>query len=210
LERIAELARRNNLVIFADEIYDKLILDGDPHISLAALAPDVPVVTFNGLSKSYLVPGWRVGWGVVSGEAEAVKPYVEGIHQLLRARLCSNYPQQFAVRPALEGPQDHLPEILDKLRARRDLTVRACNSTPHMSCVAPHGAFYAYPKIDVPDSDEQFVKKLLVEKHVLMVHGTGFGQAPGTKHVRIVFLPDEATLTRAYEGMRAFIAEQYA
>jgi alanine-synthesizing transaminase len=210
LERIAELARQHNLVIFADEIYDKLILDGAPHISLASLAPDVPVVTFNGLSKSYLVPGWRVGWGVVSGEAEALKPYVEGINQLLRARLCSNYPQQFAVRPALEGPQDHLPVVLNKLRARRDLTVRACNSTPHMSCVAPHGAFYAYPKIDVPDSDEQFVKKLLVEKHVLMVHGTGFGQAPGTKHVRIVFLPDEATLARAYDGMRAFIMEHYA
>ena len=210
LERIAELARQHHLVIFADEIYDKLILDGAPHTSLATLAPDVPVVTFNGLSKSYLVPGWRVGWGVVSGNAAAVKPYLEGIHQLLRARLCSNHPQQYAVRPALEGPQDHLAEVLGKLRTRRDLTVNACRATPHMSCVAPRGAFYAFPKIDIPDSDEQFVKKLLMEKQVLMVHGTGFGQAPGTKHVRIVFLPDEATLTRAYDGMRAFIAEHYA
>jgi alanine-synthesizing transaminase len=210
LEQITELARRNNLVIFADEIYDKLILDGEPHTSLATLAPDVPMVTFNGLSKSYLVPGWRVGWGVVSGEAAAVKPYLEGIHQLLRARLCSNHPQQYAVRPALEGPQDHLAEVRGKLRARRDLTVRACRTMPRMSCVAPRGAFYAFPKIDIPDSDEDFVKRLLVEKHVLLVHGTGFGQAPGTKHVRIVFLPDEATLTRAYEGLRAFIAEHYA
>jgi alanine-synthesizing transaminase len=210
LERIAELARQHHLVIFADEIYDKLILDEEPHTSLATLAPDVPVVTFNGLSKSYLVPGWRVGWGVVSGNAVAVKPYLEGIHQLLRARLCSNHPQQYAVRPALEGPQDHLVEVRGKLRTRRDLTVNACRATPHMSCVAPRGAFYAFPKIDIPDSDEQFVKKLLMEKHVLMVHGTGFGQAPGTKHVRIVFLPDEATLTRAYDGMRAFIAEHYA
>jgi alanine-synthesizing transaminase len=210
LERIAELARRNNLVIFSDEIYNKLILDGEPYTSLAALAPDVPVVTFNGLSKSYLVPGWRVGWGVVSGDAAAVKPYLGGIHQLLRARLCSNHPQQFAVRPALEGPQDHLAEVRKKLRARRDLTVRACRTIPLMSCVAPRGAFYAFPKIEIPDSDEDFVKRLLVEKHVLMVHGAGFGQAPGTKHVRIVFLPDEATLTRAYEAMRAFIAEHYA
>jgi alanine-synthesizing transaminase len=210
LERIAELARQNNLVIFADEIYDKLILDGEPHTSLATLAPDVPVVTLNGLSKSYLVPGWRVGWGVVSGEAAVVKPYLEGIHQLLRARLCSNHPQQFAVRPALEGPQDHLAEVRNKLRTRRDLTVRACRTTPRMSCVAPRGAFYAFPRIDIPDSDEHFVKQLLVEKQVLMVHGTGFGQAPGTQHVRIVFLPDEATLTRAYEGLRAFIAEHYA
>jgi alanine-synthesizing transaminase len=210
LERIVELARQHNLVIFADEIYDKLILDGDPHTSLAVLAPDVPTVTFNGLSKSYLVPGWRVGWGVVSGEAAAVKPYVEGIHQLLRARLCSNHPQQYAVRPALEGSQDHLIEVRNKLRARRDITVCACRTTPRMSCVAPRGAFYAFPKIDIPDSDEQFVKQLLREKHVLMVHGTGFGQAPGTKHVRIVFLPDEGTLARAYEGLRAFIVEHYA
>ena len=210
LQTIAELARRHNLVIFADEIYDKLILDGDPQPSLAALAPDVPTITFNGLSKSYLAPGWRVGWGIASGDAEAVKPYLEGIHQLLRARLCSNHPQQFAVRPALEGPQDHLVEVRNKLRVRRDLTVEACNTIPHMSCVAPRGAFYAFPKLDIPDSDEQFVKKLLVEKHVLMVHGTGFGQAPGTKHVRIVFLPDEATLTRAYAGLRDFIAEHYA
>lgn len=210
LERIAELARQHHLVIFADEIYDKLILDGAAHVSLAGLAPDVPTLTFNGLSKGYLVPGWRVGWGVASGEAAAVKPYLEGIHQLLRARLCSNHPQQFAVRPALEGPQDHLAEVRDKLRARRDLTVNACRTTPRMSCVAPRGAFYAFPQIDIPDTDEDFVKKLLVEKHVLMVHGTGFGQAPGTKHVRIVFLPDEATLSRAYDGLRAFITEHYA
>jgi len=210
LETIAELARRHNLVIFADEIYDKLILDGAPPTSLAALAPDVPTVTFNGLSKAYLAPGWRVGWGVVSGEAAAVKPYLEGIHQLLRARLCSNHPQQYAVRPALEGPQNHLAEVCRKLRARRDLTVKACRSIPRVSCVAPRGAFYAFPKLDIPDSDEQFVKKLLAEKHVLTVHGRGFCQAPGTKHFRIVFLPDEATLTRAYDGLRDFIAEHYA
>jgi alanine-synthesizing transaminase len=210
LEQIAELARQHNLIIFADEIYDKLILDGEAQTSLAALAPDVPMLTFNGLSKTYLVPGWRVGWGVASGDAAVVKPYLEGIHQLLRARLCSNHPQQFAVRPALEGPQDHLVEVRGKLRARRDLTVHACRTTPRLSCVAPRGAFYAFPKIDIPDSDEQFVKKLLVEKHVLMVHGTGFGQAPGTQHVRIVFLPDEATLTSAYAGLRDFIAENYA
>ena len=210
LERIAELARQHDLVVFSDEIYDKLILDDEPHIPLASLAPDIPVVTFNGLSKTYLVPGWRVGWGVVSGNAASVKPYLEGIHQLLRARLCSSSPHQYAVKPALEGPQDHLVEVRNKLRARRDLTVKACRSMPHMSCVTPHGAFYAFPKIDIPESDEHFAKKLLMEKHVLIVHGTGFGQAPGTRHFRIVFLPDEATLTRAYEGMRAFMAEHYA
>ena len=210
LEAIAEMARQHHLVIFSDEIYDKLILDGEPHTSLASLAPDVPVVTFNGLSKAYLVPGWLVGWGIVSGEPAAVKPYSEGIHKLLRARLCSNHPQQYAVRPALEGSQDHLAEVRGKLRTRRDLTVAWCNSTPQVSCVQPRGAFYAFPRLEIADPDEQFVKQLLAEKHVLVVHGSGFGQAPGTRHFRIVFLPDEATLTRAYESIRAFIGEHYS
>src|SRR5206468_5030494 len=124
LEQIADLARQHNLVIFADEIYDKLIMDDDPHVAMAALAPDVPVITFGGLSKNYLAPGWRIGWGIVSGEAAAVKPYIEGIHRLLRSRLCANHPEQYAIKPALEGPQDHLMEVRRKLRSRRDLTVK--------------------------------------------------------------------------------------
>jgi len=176
LEAIAELARRNNLVIFADEIYDKLILDDDPCLSIAAVAPDVPVITFGGLSKNYLAPGWRIGWGIVSGDAAALKPYIEGIHRLLRSRLCANHPEQYAIPAALEGPQDHLPEVNAKLRARRDLTVKWCNSTPRVSCVAPRGAFYAYPRLDIPEGDDIFVKELLQKKHVLVVHGSGFGQ----------------------------------
>jgi alanine-synthesizing transaminase len=206
LEAIIALARQHNLVIFADEIYDKLMLDGDEHVSIAALAPDVPVVTFNGLSKSYLVPGWRVGWGIVSGDAAAVKPYVEGIHKLLRARLSANHAAQYAVRPAIERPQDHLAGVMRRLRARRDLTFEWANSTPRLSCVKPRGAFYAFPKIDISGTDEEFVKRLLVEKQVLVVHGSGFGQAPGTRHMRIVFLPDERTLTRAYEGIAEFLS----
>src|SRR5450631_2910192 len=115
LEQIAELARQHNLVIFSDEIYDKLMLDDDQHISMAAVAPDVPVVTFGGLSKNYLAPGWRIGWGMVSGDAAAVKPYVEGIHRLLRARLSANHPEQYAIKPALEGSQEHLVETNQKL-----------------------------------------------------------------------------------------------
>jgi alanine-synthesizing transaminase len=210
LERIAELARRHNLVIFADEIYDKLILDDDQHISLAAVAPDVPVVTFGGLSKNYLAPGWRIGWGILSGDASAVKPYAEGIGRLLRARLCANHPEQYAIRAALEGPQEHLIEVARKLRARRDLTVKWCNSTPRVSCVTPRGAFYAYPRLDIPEEDEVFVRELLVQKHVLVVHGSGFGQKPGTKHFRIVFLPDEKTLTNAYRAIGEFMQERYA
>jgi len=209
LEAIAELARRNNLVIFADEIYDKLILDDDQHISMASVAPDVPVVTFGGLSKNYLAPGWRIGWGIVSGDAAAVKPYIEGIHRLLRSRLCANHPEQYAIKAALEGPQDHLTEVRGKLRSRRDLTVKWCEATPRVSCVSPRGAFYAYPRLDIPENDDVFVKELLVQKHVLVVHGSGFGQKAGTKHFRIVFLPDEPTLTTAYAAIADFMKKRY-
>src|ERR1700686_614855 len=112
LEQIAELARRHNLIIFADEIYDKLIIDDekhdDAHVAMAAIAPDVPVITFGGLSKNYLAPGSRIGWGIASGEASVIKPYLEGVNKLLRARLCANHPEQYAIKAALEGPQDHL------------------------------------------------------------------------------------------------------
>ena len=208
LEAVAEVAREHNLVVFADEIYDKLTLEGE-HVSLAALAPDVPVITFGGLSKAYLAPGWRVGWSIVSGDGAALGPYVEGIHKLLRSRLSANHPEQYAIKPALEGPQDHLPEVLGKLRARRDLTVEFANSTPRLSCVRPQGAFYAFPRIEIPDKDEEFVRGLLREKHVLLVHGSGFGQAPGTRHFRIVFLPDEPTLRRAYRAIAEYLREHY-
>ena len=209
LEQIAELARRHNLLVFSDEIYDKLILDGTQHIAFAAVAPDVPCVTFGGMSKNYLVPGWRIGWGIVSGEASAVKPYTEGVHRLLRARLCANHPEQYAIKAALEGPQDHLVEVQRKLRSRRDLTQKWCEATPRVSCVQPRGAFYAYPRIDIPESDEVFVKELIRRKHVMVVHGSGFGQKAGTQHFRIVFLPDEQTLTKAYTGIADFIRERY-
>jgi alanine-synthesizing transaminase len=210
LERLAEFARRHNLLVFADEIYDKLILDDDhQHVSVAAVAPELPVVTFGGLSKNYLAPGWRIGWGIVSGEAAAVKPYIEGIHRLLRSRLCANHPEQYAIKPALEGPQDHLIEVRRKLRSRRDLTVKWANSTPRVSCVPPRGAFYAFPRLDIPESDDVFVKELCLQKHVLVVHGSGFGQKPGSHHFRIVFLPDEQTLAKAYQGIGEFISRRY-
>jgi alanine-synthesizing transaminase len=209
LEQIAELARRHNLVIFADEIYDKLILEDDEHVAMASVAPDVPVVTFGGLSKNYLAPGWRIGWGIVSGDAAVVKGYDEGIQRLLRSRLCANHPEQYAIKPALEGPQNHLIEVRKKLRSRRDLTVQWCNSTARVSCVSPRGAFYAYPRIDIPEGDDVFVKELILQKHVMVVHGSGFGQKPGTKHFRIVFLPDEQTLSKAYGAIAEFMKNRY-
>ncbi|HEX6505545.1 MAG TPA: aminotransferase class I/II-fold pyridoxal phosphate-dependent enzyme [Terriglobales bacterium] len=210
LESIVELARRHNLVIFADEIYDKLILDdSDKHVAIAAIAPDVPVVTFGGLSKNYLAPGWRIGWGVVSGENAVMRPYVEAINRLLRARLCANHPEQYAIKPALEGPQDHLAPVIGKLRSRRDLTMKWCRSTPRVSCVSPRGAFYAFPRLDIPEGDDVFVRELILQKYVMVVHGSGFGQRPGTKHFRIVFLPDENTLTKAYSAIGELLRERY-
>src|SRR5205807_3161376 len=209
LEDLAELARQHNLLIIADEIYDKLILDGGEYLSIAAVSADVPVVSIGGLSKNYLALGWRMGWGIVSGEAAAVKPYVEGIHKMLRARLSANHPEQYAIKPALEGPQDHLMEVRRKLLSRRDLTVKWANSTSRLSCVAPRGAFYAFPRLDIPETDDVFVKELCLQKHVLVVHGSGFGQKPGTQHFRIVFLPDEQTLAKAYQGIGEFISQRY-
>ena len=209
LEAIAELARQNNLVIFADEIYDRVTFDGAQHVPMATLAPDVPVITFGGLSKGFLATGWRVGWCVVSGPAGALQSYIEGMHKLLRARLSANAPVQYAVRPALEGSQAHLPGMIARLQARRDLTLRWCDSTPRVRCVTPKGGFYAFPRLDIPEDDLDFVKALLLEKQVLVVHGGGFGEQTGTRHIRIVFLSPEATLQKAYHAIGEFMRLRY-
>jgi alanine-synthesizing transaminase len=210
LEAIAEVARQHNLLIITDEIYDKLVLDGASHVSMAALAPDLPIVTFGGLSKACLATGWRLGWAIVSGNRAALQPYVEGIHKLLRSRLCANHPLQYAIEPALAGLENRLDGILARLTSRRDLTVKWCESTPLVSCVAPKGAFYAFPRLEIPDADLDFVRLLLESKQVLVVHGAGFGEDPGTRHVRIVFLPPEPVLKDAYGRIGEFLTEHYA
>ena len=211
LEHIIELARRHNLLIFADEIYDKLIYAPEAkHISVATLAQDVPMVTFNGLSKAYLVPGWRIGWAVATGPREVLHPYMEAVHRLLRARLSAPHPFQHAIKPALEGPQDHIAAMNEKLRRRAQLTMDWAKRTPRVDLVAPKGAFYAHPSLDIPEDDLTFVTALLKEKHVLVVHGSGFGQKPGTHHMRIVFLPPEDVLQAAYSKIGDFIAERYS
>jgi alanine-synthesizing transaminase len=210
LARIVELARRHNLMIFADEIYDKLVFDpAAEHISVATLAPDVPIITFNGLSKAYLVPGWRIGWAIATGPREMLYPYIEFVHRLLRARLCAPHPFQHAVKPALEGPQDHLQEVLRKLRRRAEITIQWAKHTAQVKLVAPKGAFYAYPSLRIPEDDLTFVTELLKQKHVLVVHGSGFGQKPGTRHIRIVFLPPDHVLGEAYDAMTDFIKQRY-
>lgn len=207
LLEVIELARRHNLLVFSDEIYDKLVFDGKEHISTASLADDVGFVTFNGLSKSYLVPGWRVGWGIVSGPEEIVGDFNEAVQKFVRARLCANHPEQYAIQPALEGPQDHLADVNARLTDRRDYTIQRLNAIPGISCVNPEGAFYAFPKIDVPIDDKDFTLRVLNECHVLVVHGSGFGQKPGTKHFRVVTLPSMPVLQAAYDKLEEFMKQ---
>jgi alanine-synthesizing transaminase len=210
LEAILEMARQHNLVIFADEIYDKLIFTpGVEHISIATLAQDVPIVTFNGLSKAYLAPGWRIGWAVATGPREALHPYLEAVHRLLRARLSAPHPFQHAIAAALEGPQEHIKVMNQKLRRRAELTAAWAKRTPRVSLTEPKGAFYAHISLDIPEDDLTFVTALLKEKHVLVVHGSGFGQKPGTRHARIVFLPPEPVLEAAYQKIGDFLQERY-
>ena len=205
LRGLIDLALKHNLVIFADEIYDKLILDGRKHVSIASLNQDVSAITFNGLSKSYLAPGFRIGWGIVSGREPVMRSYVEAINKILRARLCANHPIQYAIQPALEGDQSHLGPVITKLTRRRDITVNRLNAIPGISCVKPEGAFYAFPRLHIDESDDLFVHGLVRETGVVVVPGSGFGQVPGTKHFRVVFLPDETILEKAFSNLEHYM-----
>lgn len=211
LLNILSFAEQHGLIVFADEIYDKLLFDGQKQISIAALSQTVPVITFGGLSKNYIMPGWRVGWAIFHDPARVLADYREAINKLFRARLCAPHPQQFMIAPALNGRDEHLPQVISKLQKRRDLTDRMLNEIPGLSCVKPGGAFYAFPKIQLPPAtdDEQYVLSLLETTGVLVVYGKGFGQKPGTNHFRIVFLPDEEILKTAYSRIAEFTANYY-
>ncbi len=207
LKSILDVAGEHNLVIFADEIYDKMLLDDDlTHHSCANLAKDLPTLTFGGLSKNYLCPGWRVGWACFTGNG--IENYKGAVAQLARARLCSVHPQQFAVKPALEGPQDHIPKTNAKLRKRRDLTFKRLNEIPGLSCVKPKAAFYAFPKINLNVDDKEFIMKLLREEGVLGVFGSGFGTL-GKGHFRIVYLAQDDVLANAYDKIDNFVKRNY-
>ena len=209
LSAILNLVARHGLVAFSDEIYSKLVLDPVSYVSLASLAPELPVVTFNGLSKAYLVPGFRIGWGILSGEGSSVADYQEVIGKMLRVRLCANHPEQFAIRPALEADQSHISEMIAKLRRRRDLTYSLLNSIPGISCVRPQAAFYAFPRLEISGSDQEFIADLIRETGVVVVPGSGFGQQPGTKHFRLVFLPPEETLRQALQHIGDFARSRW-
>ena len=203
LTEIVKIADEHNLLILADEIYDKIIYDGKEHISVASINPDVPVITFNGVSKSYLAPGFRIGWGIISGKKEKLSTFIDAINKLLRARICACTPVMASVKAALDGPQDHIKALMDKMTIRRDTTWKMLNDIDGVTCVKPEGAFYAFPKVDVKD-DAEYVKNLILETGVVVVPGSGFGQKPGTQHFRVVFLPGEDVLKDAYSKIADF------
>ncbi len=205
LRAILKVAAQRGVMVIADEIYDKLVLDGPPLAPMASLTDDVVVVTFNGLSKAYLAPGWRIGWGLMSGPAKEAGVLFDAISRMLRARLCSPVPMMHAVRPALEGDHAHLKRAVEALRRRRDVMMRALKSMPRLSCVEPAAAFYAFPKLEIPGSDKDFVGSLIRETGVMAVHGGGFGEDRGA-HLRLVFLPDEATMGQAMALLGTFLA----
>jgi alanine-synthesizing transaminase len=204
LLEIVKIAEEKNLLVLCDEIYDKIIYDGKEHVSLASLNSDLPVITFNGVSKSYLAPGFRIGWGIVSGNKEKLSGFLEALNKLLRARLCACTPLMASVQAALDGPQDHIAELMRKMTPRRDMTWKMLNDIPGVTCVKPEGAFYAFPSIDVKD-DADFVKNLILETGVVVVPGSGFGQKDGTQHFRVVFLPEEEILMDAYTKIAGFM-----
>jgi alanine-synthesizing transaminase len=210
LLRIVELARKHQLIVFADEIYDKTLYDGNTHTSIASLADDVLFLTFNGLSKNYRSCGFRAGWMVVSGDQRHAGDYIEGLGMLASMRLCSNTPGQLAIQTALGGYQsiDDLVMPGGRLCRQRDLAFKLLTEIPGVTCVKPKAALYMFPRLDPKmypiDDDQQFAYQLLAEQKVLIVQGTGFNWAR-PDHLRIVFLPNSDDLADAIGRIAKFL-----
>lgn len=210
LEQIIDIARENELIIFSDEIYDRLLMDGRKHTSIASLAPDLFCVTMCGLSKSHLIAGYRIGWIALSGPKDNVKGYIEGLNMLSSMRLCSNVPAQHAIKPALEdrSATEALLVPGGRIYEQREAVCRAMDKIDGITYVKPKAAFYVFPKVDAKRfnivNDEQFVLDFLKEKHVLLVHGGGFHwEQPD--HFRIVYLPECDVLTETMERLGDFL-----
>ncbi|MFL0565730.1 pyridoxal phosphate-dependent aminotransferase [Microbacterium sp. 179-I 1D1 NHS] len=211
LRGIVEIAREHDLLLLADEIYDRILFDDATHIPLASLAPDLLCLTYNGLSKTYRVAGYRSGWMVITGPKKHAAGFLEGIQLLASTRLCPNVPAQFAVQAALSGVQsiDALIAPTGRLHEQRDAAWEGLMAIPGIDCVKPQGALYAFPRLD-PNvyeihDDAKFVYDFLVAEHVLLVQGTGFNW-PTPDHFRIVTLPEARVLTEAIERLGNFLA----
>jgi alanine-synthesizing transaminase len=211
LEGIADIAREHSLLLLSDEIYDRIVFDDAVHIPMATVAPDLLCLTFNGLSKTYRVAGYRSGWLVITGPQAHAEGFLQGINLLASTRLCPNVPAQFAVQAALSGVQsiDALIAPTGRLHEQRDAAWQGLEAIPGVSCVLPQGALYAFPRFDpevyeIPD-DAKFVRDFLVAEHVLIVQGSGFNW-PATDHVRIVTLPEARVISDAIERLGNFLA----
>lgn len=210
LQQLVDIAREHQLVVFADEIYDKTLYDDAVHVSIASLADDVLFLTLNGISKNYRSCGYRAGWMVISGEKRHAKDYIEGLNILATMRLCSNAPGQFAIQTALGGYQS-IKDLVGpggRLLKQRDLAHQLLTAIPGVTCVKPKAALYMFPKLDPAiypiENDQEFIKDLLVEQRVLLVQGTGFNWiAPD--HFRVVFLPNADDLTEAINRIARFL-----
>ena len=213
LLEIIEIARQHQLIVYADEIYDKVLFDGVQHTSTASLADDVLFVTFNGLSKNYRACGYRSGWLIVSGDKRHAKDYLEGLNMLASMRLCSNVPGQYAIQTALGGYQsiNDLVAPSGRLTRQRDLAHELLTLIPGVTCVKPKAAMYLFPKLDPKlyriHDDQKFILNLLEEARVLVVQGSGFNW-PHPDHIRVVFLPHEGDLTEAIGRMGRFLDRQ--
>ena len=211
LEQIVQVAREHELIIFSDEIYDRLVMDGEEHISTASLAPDLFCVTFSGLSKSHMVCGFRVGWMILSGNKDLARDYIDGLNMLSNMRLCSNVPGQSIIQTALGGYQSVNEYIVPggRVYQQRDYIYQAINDIPGLSAVKPKAAFYIFPKIDVKKfnivDDQQFALDFLREKRVLIVPGSGFNWKQ-PDHFRLVYLPRVEELAEATGKLAEFLA----
>jgi alanine-synthesizing transaminase len=211
LEGIADIARENDLIVYADEIYSRIVYDDAVHIPMSTIASDILTISFDGLSKAWRAAGFRSGWMVLSGNKKNAAGYVEGLEMLSNMRLCANMPAQLGIQTALGGYQSIKDLLLPggRLREQRDIAVNMVNDIPGLSVVMPKGALYCFPKIDVQrfgiTNDEQFALDLLRDQHLLLVHGTGFNWKD-PDHFRIVFLPDTVTLIEAINRLGNFLA----
>ena len=210
LQQIVDLAREHQLMIFSDEIYDRLVMDGLKHTSIASLAPDLFCVTFSGLSKSHMVAGYRIGWMVLSGNKRIAKDYIAGLNMLSNMRLCSNVPAQSIVQTALGGYQSVNNYIVPggRIYDQREFIYKALCDIPGISVVKPKAAFYIFPKLDkrfnITD-DEQFALDLLHDKHILITRGGGFNW-PNPDHFRIVYLPRIQVLSESMDKLKDFLS----
>ena len=211
LLELIQIARENNLIVFSDEIYDKILFDGATHTSTASLADDLLFITFNGLSKNYRLAGFRAGWMIISGAKHKAKDYIEGLEMLASMRLCANVPSQHAIQTSLGGYQsiDDLVAPGGRIYEQRNIAYEALNSIPGISCTKPMGALYCFPKIDTKQfnihNDERMVLDLLEQQKILIVHGTAFNWSQ-PDHFRVVFLPRPEDLTLALDKMGQFFS----